>query len=100
MPEPVDTSAIPPEPTPRRIKLTTVRGVRREMASVYTDCRQGRMDAVVGSKLTYMLTAVAKVLETSDLEKRIAVLEARGNPPQTPTSHTARTDETPEAAAS
>ncbi len=87
MTETLDTPASSPDPTPqKRLKLTTVRGVRREMAAVYTDCRQGRMDAVIGSKLTYMLTSIAKVLETSDLEQRIAALEgkATGQPASAP----------------
>ncbi len=80
--ETVDTSMTPPEPTPKRIKLTTVRGVRRELASVYSDCRQGRLDPSTGSKLTYILTAVAKVLEVSDLEARLIALETK-QPPTT-----------------
>ncbi|NLD54926.1 MAG: hypothetical protein GX652_09735 [Burkholderiaceae bacterium] len=73
----VDASASPADPTPRRrLRLTTVGGVRREMAAVYTDARTGRLDPTAASKLTYMLTSIAKVMETSDFEARIAALEA------------------------
>jgi hypothetical protein len=82
-PETVDTPMTPPEPTPKRIKLTTVRGVRREMASVYADCRQGRLDPSIGSRLTYILIAVAKVLEVSDLEARLIALETKQSTPPT-----------------
>ena len=99
MPESFDTPTSSPDPTPKRIKLTTVRGVRREMATVYADCRQGRVDPVIGSKLTYMLTSIAKVLEASDLEQRIAALEGKANLPQTASSRTDKTDKTLSAAA-
>jgi hypothetical protein len=95
MPEVVDSAATPPDPTPKRIKLTSVRGVRREMATVYADCRQGRVDPVIGSKLTYMLTSIAKVLEASDLEQRIAALEGKANSPQKAPTLTDKTDKTP-----
>lgn len=49
--------------------------VKREMAKVYRECRSEMIDAQTGTKLTWMLQAVAKVIETSDLEKRIEVLE-------------------------
>src|SRR5687767_6622372 len=85
MTQALDPSAIEPTPPPRRIKLASVRGVRREMAAVYADCRQGRMDAVIGTKLVYMLVSIAKVLEASDLEQRIGVLEGRASPLLPPT---------------
>ena len=74
----LDSPSSQPAPTPsrRRLRLTTVGGVRREMAAVYTDARSGRLDPTAASKLTYMLTSIAKVMEVSDFEARIAALEA------------------------
>jgi hypothetical protein len=82
MTQTIDPAAVVPPTPQRRIKLASVRGVRREMAAVYADCRQGRMDVLIGSKLTQMLTCIAKVLEASDLERRIGVLEGNANDPQ------------------
>jgi hypothetical protein len=45
------------------------------MAKVYRECRSNMMDAQTGTKLVWMLQGVAKVIETSDLEKRIEELE-------------------------
>jgi hypothetical protein len=49
--------------------------VKREMAKVYRECRSEIIDPQTGTKLTWMLQAVAKVIEGSDLEKRIEALE-------------------------
>jgi len=60
---------------PSQIKLNTVSEVRREAARVYRDCRQGRLDTADGSRLSYMLASIAKMIETSELEQRIRKLE-------------------------
>jgi hypothetical protein len=49
--------------------------VKREMAKVYRECRSEILDAQTGTKLTWMLQGIAKVIETTDLEKRIEALE-------------------------
>ena len=41
--------------------------VKREMAKVYRECRSEMIDAQTGTKLTWMLQAVAKVIETNHL---------------------------------
>lgn len=58
-----------------RCQLDTMTDVKREMAKVYRECRSEIIDAQTGTKLTWMLQAVAKVIETNDLEKRIEALE-------------------------
>jgi hypothetical protein len=45
------------------------------MAKVYRECRTGDIDAVAGTKLVWILQAVAKCIESGDLEKRIELLE-------------------------
>ena len=60
-----------------RAKLDSIQDVRREMAKVYRDARSGVIEVVDGTKLVWMLQAVGKVIETSDLEKRIEILEAK-----------------------
>lgn len=67
--------ANPPRPRQRRIKLATLRDVQREMARVYRDMRNGRLDPSDGAKMTYTLATLGKMIETGDLERRVAELE-------------------------
>ncbi|MBL8497330.1 hypothetical protein ABF87_04330 [Nitrosomonas sp. JL21] len=73
--EVVEGELIPAEPTSRQIKLVTVMDCKREMARVYRDSRQGRIDIQDGTRLVYMLAQVGKLIEVSELEKRIEALE-------------------------
>ena len=87
----LDSTEEPPGGTPgrRRFKLTSLRAVRREMAAVYRDARERTIDPADGTKLTYMLAAVAKVLESSDLEARVKALEERAPSVQSGGRHAA-----------
>ena len=58
-----------------RAKLDTLQDVRREMAKVYREARSGLVDVQDATKLTWCLQAMGKVIEGSDLEKRIEALE-------------------------
>ncbi len=58
-----------------RCKLDTMQDVKREMAKVYREARSGMLDVADGSKLVYMLGTIGKVIEGSDLEQRVEVLE-------------------------
>lgn len=60
-----------------RCKLDTMQDVRREMAKVYRESRSELIDPVTGTKLVWMLQSVARVIEGSDLEKRIEILEGK-----------------------
>ena len=71
-----EVSDLPPVKGARyRAKLDTLQDVRREMAKVYREARSGSVDVQEATKLTWMLQAVGKVIEGSDLEKRIEQLE-------------------------
>jgi hypothetical protein len=70
-------STLPPQVTRYRAKLDTMQDVRREMAKVYRESRSGVVEVVDGTKLVWMLQALGKVIEGSDLEKRIEILEAK-----------------------
>lgn len=76
-PATIDGSTLRVLPTPRRRKaqLTTFEGVRDEMARVYREMESGKRDNQDGSRLVYVLTQIAKVLEFTELERRLAVLE-------------------------
>jgi hypothetical protein len=52
-------------------------GVRCEMARIYREMESGKRDSQDGSRLVYVLTQVAKVLEFTEVERRLTLLEAR-----------------------
>ncbi len=60
-----------------RLKLDTLSDVKREMTKVYKESRSGIIEIVDASKLVWMLSAVGKIIEVSDLEKRVEALESK-----------------------
>jgi hypothetical protein len=73
-----EVEPIPPQKGGRyRCKLDTLQDVRREMAKVYREARSEMIDPATASKLVWVLQAVGKVIEGSDLEKRVDALEAK-----------------------
>jgi hypothetical protein len=60
-----------------RAKLDSLGDVKREMAKVYREARSGILDVQDSTKLVWVLQAVGKVIESSDLEKRIEILEGK-----------------------
>lgn len=65
-----------PNPTPSpRFRLNDMRGVRRELAGVYREARQGGLDLAAACKLGYLLSTLAKVSEAEALEGRLERLE-------------------------
>ena len=63
-------------PTPQ-LKLATIEDCRREMARVYRDARTATTDTADASRLVYMLTAIAKMIEIGQLEQRLNALEEK-----------------------
>jgi hypothetical protein len=64
-------------PTPRaRSRLTCVREVRREMARVYCEAREGSLKTDVATRLVYILTQLSNLIRDSELEGRVQQLEA------------------------
>ena len=73
-----EVETLPPQKGQRyRAKLDTMQDVKREMAKVYREARSGLVDVQDATKLTWCLQAVGKVIESSDLEKRIEALESK-----------------------
>jgi len=66
-----------PTSPPRVGRLTNLRAVRRELARVYVDARQGRIDPRDAARLAFVLSAMAKTLESELIERRIDALEGR-----------------------
>jgi hypothetical protein len=64
-------------PTPSKIKLYALEDVRREMASVYREARAGRMDASEAGRLAYILTGIGKLIEATEIEKRLSQMERK-----------------------
>lgn len=77
-PASTDSTAVPPAPKEKRVRLKTVGDVSHEMAKLYREARNGRIDVSDASKLANMLSILSRILETTDLEKRIEELEQRG----------------------
>jgi len=63
-------------PTPQ-LKLATIDDCRREMARVYRDAKIAITNTADASRLVYILTSIAKMIETGKLEQRLAELERR-----------------------
>ncbi len=75
MTETIDNASGEIDPTPSKIRLKTLEDVRLAMASVYRDMRSGKIEMSDGTKLAYVLTSLAKVIEGSINEERIEILE-------------------------
>jgi hypothetical protein len=68
-------------PTPsRRINLKTLAQVRREMAFVYREMRAGSIESQDGTRYVYVLAQVGKMIVETELERRVARLEAKHGP--------------------
>ena len=75
----VTVQDFPHVPTPyrRRYSLKTLRGIRSEMAATYREMRSGMLESSEGTRYVYVLVQIAKVLEVAELERRLALLEAK-----------------------
>lgn len=78
-PKTIDGATLTLLPTPRRRKaqLDRLEGVRVEMARVYRSVESGQRDSQEGTRLVYMLTQIAKVLELTEIERRLEQLEEK-----------------------
>lgn len=71
-----DTNGAAP-PTPRlRLPLATAADVRRELARLYREGKAGQREAADVSRLANILAILGRLIETSDLERRVDRLEA------------------------
>lgn len=60
---------------PPRIKLDTVRAIRREMARVYREARAGMIDTGDANRLTWMLRTQIEAYSAEVFEQRLHALE-------------------------
>jgi hypothetical protein len=67
-------------PTPKlastRLRLETVSDVKRELKRVYLEARRGELKLEHAGKLAYLLDLTSRLIERSDLERRLEALEA------------------------
>jgi hypothetical protein len=61
--------------TRRGPELASLTDIRREMSRVYRQCRAGKLRPEDGTRYTYMLSQIAKVLEAAEVEARVDALE-------------------------
>jgi hypothetical protein len=71
-----------PPPRVRRVNLHTLDHVRREAESLYREARAGTLPLEQATRLAYLLQVIAKLREASDIERRIAALEAAADDPR------------------
>ena len=63
------------DPTPTQIPLKSINDVRVEMAKVYRAMKGGSMPSQDGTRLVYVLTAIAKAIEVHEIDVRMRKLE-------------------------
>ena len=69
-------SSPPPPVKERRIRLGSIGEIRKEMARVYRDCANGKLDGTQAGRLTYMLREIAVLIRDHQIEARVEALEA------------------------
>jgi hypothetical protein len=70
-----DLPSTPPPTKPRRARLDTLAGCRRELAKLYAEARQGQLEAQTATRLASIVGMVARILEGAELEARVTRLE-------------------------
>lgn len=60
---------------PPKIDLRDAHAIRRELASVYRDMRNGTIEAQDGTRLAYVLDMIRKAYETSVIQERLELME-------------------------
>lgn len=67
---------------PVKIDLHDANAIRREMASVYRDMRNGLLESSEGTKLVYVLDMLRKALETCELQRNLELLKLATKQPK------------------
>lgn len=69
-------AAPPPRSRRYRAKLDTVGSVSSELSRIYREARSGLLSVDHASKYANVLSIIARILETTDLEARLVKIEA------------------------
>lgn len=70
---------VPLAPPVRVGRLDTLPRLRRELGRLYRDSRSGRIDAQSAARLASILAIMARLIEGSEFEERLARLEEGGD---------------------
>jgi hypothetical protein len=73
----IDGQTGEPDPTPRRIDLSTLKDVRLELAYLYRQIDAGKIPSQDGTRRAYVLRQIADVITITELERRLEELEER-----------------------
>jgi proteasome assembly chaperone (PAC2) family protein len=57
-------------------RLRSVAGIRGELSRLYGETREGIVDPQAAARLAHLLTSLARLIEASDFERRLAEIEA------------------------
>lgn len=69
---------LPPNPSQKgSVALTRMSHIRSELSRLYREARNGKIDLVAATKLTYILQVLGRIIEGSELEARIEALEQK-----------------------
>lgn len=60
---------------PPKIDLRDAHAIRRELASVYRDMRNGTIETQDGTRLAYVLDMIRKAYETAVMQERLELME-------------------------
>lgn len=71
----VEGELIPANPVRSRLRLGSIREVRRELVKIYEMAKAGSMSTQDAGRLTYILQSLAAMIRDSDLEERLKKLE-------------------------
>lgn len=61
----------------RRFRLTDARGVRRELAALYAEMRNGEIDLDTAKAGGFLLRCLLESIRTDEIEQRISQLERK-----------------------
>lgn len=74
LPATIDGASLALVPTPT-IHLKTADDIRLEMAKVYREMKSGKIALEDGTKLVYVLSQIGRMVETTDVQKRVEAME-------------------------
>ena len=60
-----------------RPRLATIRGCRRELASLYCAAKAGAVEVSEATKLAYVLKTIIEAIQSGDIEERLTTLEGQ-----------------------
>ena len=66
----------PPPPAQKRVRLASVTDCRLELTKLYREMRNGKLDIQDGSRLANVVTLISRAFQESEIEARLAALEA------------------------